>query len=155
MHRPLPSAAQGQASLLRKIDAARSSTLLFLFNFQRRTLLGCFFASGPAGFPLEPSAWAPRGGRTAFPSQIPVAWHGARLPALPEADFAHVVRYTQGHNFELSLSAAQVKELVGLFLAQPTDLEADEADEADCEAATVRKPHPADFGPRKWRKGSY
>ena len=30
-----------------------------------------------------------------------------------------------------------------------------EADEADCEAATVRKPHPADFGPRKWRKGSY
>ena len=76
----------------------------------------------------------------------------ARACRLPEADFAHVVRYTQGHNFELSLSAAQVKELVGLFLAQPTDLE---ADEADCEAATVRKPHPADFGPRKWRKGSY
>ena len=49
----LPS---GQAKLLRQIDAARDHTLLFLFNFQKRKLLGAFIASGPAGFPLEASA---------------------------------------------------------------------------------------------------
>ena len=49
----LPS---GQAKLLRQIDAARDRTLLFLFNFQKRKLLGAFIASGPAGFPLEASA---------------------------------------------------------------------------------------------------
>ena len=48
------------------------------------------------------------GGRTPFPSQIPVAWHGARLPELPESDFKHVVKYTGGNRFELSLSSAQV-----------------------------------------------
>jgi hypothetical protein len=47
----------GQAKLLHQIDAARDRTLLFLFNFQKRKLLGAFIASGPAGFPLEPSAW--------------------------------------------------------------------------------------------------
>lgn len=49
----LPS---GQAKLLRQIDAARDRTLLFLFNFQKRRLLGAFIATGPAGFPLEASA---------------------------------------------------------------------------------------------------
>ena len=48
------------------------------------------------------------GGRTPFPSQIPVAWHGARLPELPESAFKHVVKYTAGNRFELSLSSAQV-----------------------------------------------
>ena len=51
------------------------------------------------------------GGRTPFPSQIPVAWHGARLPELPESDFKHVVKYTGGNRFELSLSSAQVMAL--------------------------------------------
>ena len=41
---------------LRQIDAARDRTLLFLFNFQKRRLLGAFIATGPAGFPLEASA---------------------------------------------------------------------------------------------------
>ena len=48
------------------------------------------------------------GGRTPFPSQIRVAWHGARLPELPESAFKHVVKYTAGNRFELSLSSAQV-----------------------------------------------
>ena len=56
LRRQLFGLPHGQAGLLRQIDAARGSTLLFLFNFQRRCLLGAFIASGPAGFPLEASA---------------------------------------------------------------------------------------------------
>ena len=61
--------------------------------------------------PRLTQAWVRDGGRTPFPSQIPVAWHGARLPELPESDFKHVVKYTGGNRFELSLSSAQVMAL--------------------------------------------
>ena len=68
----------GQAGLLRQIDAARDRTLLFLFNFQRRQLLGAFIASGPAGFPLEASAWNPVGTRRlgGAPTHCPGLWGG-------------------------------------------------------------------------------
>ena len=116
---------RGQERLLRQIDGARGTTLLFLFNFQTRNLLGTFVASGPAGFPLQADAWAHGGVATPFPSQLPVAWHGRRLPRLHERAFAHVVRYLGGNcdrrQFELALSEGQVKDLVRLLHGEATE----------------------------------
>ena len=104
-------------------------------------------AKAPSLRPSTMQAWVRGGGRTPFPSQIPVAWHGARLPELPENDFRHVVRYTAGNRFELSLSAAQVMALVSIYMARPhnVDLESDGEAEPIGEAGQIRKPRPADF----------
>ena len=68
-----------QAAMVRDIDAAPESTLIFLYNFQHRKMLGAFVAAGRAGFPLHADAWTradPRPGtrrrktgRTDFPAQ--------------------------------------------------------------------------------------
>ena len=64
-----------QAALVRDIDAAPERTLIFLYNFQEKKMLGAFVAAGRAGFPLHADAWTnarvtQRGhGETGFPAQ--------------------------------------------------------------------------------------
>ena len=157
----LPS---NQKPLLKRIEAAHERTLLFLFNFQRRVMLGAFVAAGPAGFPLQRSAWAPRGGETPFPSQIPVAWHGARFPSLRESKFRHVVKYTSGNRFEQNLSAAQTKQLVTLFVEEAQDVEDGEIvvsagpisrrrpiSSQPLGSGAIRKPQPKDLAGGRWQ----
>ena len=117
--------------MVQTIDRERECTVLFLFNFSTRMLHGVFVPSGPAGYPLDPQAWTGREteskrrkkrGRdgatvtTPFPAQVPVRRLGPPLEPIEERIFSPVMRYTDGHKFELVLEQAQVEQLVTLLV---------------------------------------
>ena len=97
-----------QAAIIRDIDAAPESTLIFLYNFQQRKMGGVFVAAGRAGFPLHADAWThadPRPGtdprpdtrrrktgRTGFSAQA-----CSRSVAVPTCNRSHTILQPHAH----------------------------------------------------------
>ena len=128
-----------RSSMVREIaQRPHDRTILFLFNFHTRQLHGIFAPNGPAGFPLHKRAWVPgvwstalrcetnqgaqTGGkmalaeRTPFVAQLPVRRVGEPFAPLDEAQYRPIMRYVDGHKFDLQLNASQVEELVTLLV---------------------------------------
>ena len=128
-----------RSSMVREIaQRPHDRTILFLFNFHTRQLHGIFAPNGPAGFPLHKRAWVPgvwstalrcetnqgaqTGGkmalaeRTPFAAQLPVRRVGEPFAPLDEAQYRPIMRYVDGHKFDLQLNASQVEELVTLLV---------------------------------------
>ena len=97
-----------QAAIIRDIDAAPESTLIFLYNFQQRKMGGVFVAAGRARFPLHADAWThadPRPGtdprpdtrrrktgRTGFSAQA-----CSRSVAVPTCNRSHTILQPHAH----------------------------------------------------------